>query len=58
MKTKQIYDFINEIVEICNEKVTEAEKVKLPEHIVEYEKGRLYEACYIKENVERIIFGE
>jgi len=58
MKQKKIYLFLIDIVDICQKKVKHAENSKLPSELIEYERGRLYEAEYILENVEKIIFKE
>jgi len=58
MKTKEIYLFVKDVVEICQKKVQHAEKEKLPLDLVEYERGRLFEACYILNKIEEIVFED
>jgi len=60
MKTKEIYEEIKSLVMLLQKKVRSGEesKPKIPSEIVEYTKGQLYEAGYILELVERIIFKD
>lgn len=58
MKLKKTHEFVKSIVEICSKKVREAEERKLPEDLVSYEEGRLYEARYILDGIEEIIYEE
>lgn len=56
MKLKQIHEFVQGIAEICAKNVREAEDKKLPQENISYEEGRLYEAQYILQKIERIIY--
>lgn len=57
MQLKEIHNFIKDLVRILQEKVKAEEKKKtLPEEIKEYTKGQLYEAQYILDIVEKIIY--
>ncbi len=59
MKTKEIYKFLTTLVANLQLKAkAEDEKEKLPEEIKEHTRGQLYEAGYILENVEQIIFKD
>ena len=58
MKTKEILEFIQGIVATLQKKVKSEEDINLPEASKEYTKGQLYEAGYILENVEKIIFKD
>lgn len=57
MQLKEIHNFIKDLVKILQIKEKEQEKKKtLPQEIKEYTKGQLYEAQYILEIVEKIIY--
>lgn len=57
MKLKEIHNFIKELVVLLQKKVEAQEKMKnLPEESKEYTRGQLYEAGYILEVVEKIIY--
>lgn len=57
MQLKEIHRFVKHLVKILQEKVKSEEKKKtLPEDVKEYTKGQLYEASYILEVVEKIIY--
>jgi hypothetical protein len=57
MKLKEIHNFVKDIVIILQTKVNEEEKKKtLPKETKEYSKGQLYEAQYILEIIEKIIY--
>lgn len=57
MQLKEIHRFVSSIVQILTNKVSEEEKQKtLPETNKEYTKGQLYEAQYILEVIEKIIY--
>lgn len=59
MKLKEIHEFVNNIVTLLNAKAdTEAREEKLPETTREYTKGQLYEATYILEVIEEIIYKD
>lgn len=59
MKQKEIYEFISEIAQSLQRKVEGELKMEtLPETAKEYTKGQLYEARYILENIEKIIFRD
>lgn len=57
MQLKEIHNFVGGLVRILQEKVKAEEKKKtLPEESKEYTKGQLYEASYILEIIEKIIY--
>lgn len=57
MQLKEIHNFIKELVVLLQKKVEAQEKMKnLPEESKEYTRGQLYEAGYILEVVEKIIY--
>lgn len=58
MKQKEILNFVQDIVTSLQRKVRSEEETNLPETSKEYSKGQLYEASYILENIERIIFRD
>ena len=58
MKQKEILEFIQQNVLILQKKRDSEEKTNLPETSKEYTKGQLYEAAYILEKVEDIIFRD
>lgn len=59
MKTKEIYKFVSGLVKILQLKVQAEDKKKtLPTENKEYTKGQLYEAQYILEVIEKIIFED
>ena len=58
MKQKEIYEFIKDVVDSLQNKVASQENTTLPDINKEYTKGQLYEAGYILEIVERIIFKD
>jgi len=60
MKTKEIYKEIENLARLLQKKVRSEEEAdpKLPDEIKEYTKGQLYEAGYILDLVERIIFKD
>ncbi len=57
MQLKEIHNFVKGLVKILQEKVKSEEvKKTLPDEIKEYTKGQLYEAGYILEIIEKIIY--
>ena len=57
MQLKEIHKFTSDLVRILQEKVRGEEKMKtLPKENKEYTKGQLYEAQYILDIVEKIIY--
>lgn len=57
MQLKEIHNFLKDLVKILQEKEkSQRDEKKLPEDIKEYTKGQLYEANYILEIVEKIIY--
>lgn len=58
MKLKEVHDFVANVYNICQKKVQYAEENKLPPETVEYERGRLYEAGYILEGIDGIIYKD
>lgn len=57
MQLKEIHKFVSDLVKILQEKVRAEEKRKtLPQVSKEYTKGQLYEATYILEVIEKIIY--
>lgn len=59
MKLKEIHKFLTDLVKILQEKVNYQEKMKkLPETSKEYTKGQLYEAQYILDILEKIIYED
>ncbi len=57
MKTKEIYELLEEIVSALIRKANEQRQDKeLPEEILAYTEGQLYEAQYLKGKIEEIIF--
>lgn len=56
MKLKQIHDLLVEIVDALSKKEASERNTNLPEESKEYTKGQLYEAQYLLENIERIIY--
>lgn len=57
MQLKEIHNFITHLVKILQEKVKYEEKKKIfPNESKEYTKGQLYEASYILEVIEKIIY--
>lgn len=57
-KLKEVHKIIQEVVDICARKVTEAEKSQQDKDRISYEEGRLYEAQYILQEVENIIYND
>ena len=58
MKQKEIYEEVQNLVILLQKKVKSQEESNLPEGIVEYTKGQLFEAGYILEMIEKIIFKD
>lgn len=59
MKLKEIHKFLTDLVIILQSKVKSEESMKtLPKTNKEYTKGQLYEAQYILEIVEKIIYED
>lgn len=59
MKLKEIHKFLIHLVKILQEKVNYQEKMKkLPETSKEYTKGQLYEAQYVLDILEKIIYED
>lgn len=60
MKNKEIYEEVKNLVMLLQKKVRREEESKpnLPDSIIEYIKGQLYEATYILDQIERIIFKD
>lgn len=59
MKLKEIHRFVEQLTKILQEKVKSEEgKNKLPQENKEYSKGQLYEANYILEIIEKIIYED
>lgn len=56
MQLKEIHRFVEHLVKLLQEKVKSEDKKKLPDEVKEYTKGQLYEACYILEIIEKIIY--
>ena len=57
MQLKEIHSFLEDLVKILQEKVNgEEAKKTLPEKNKEYTRGQLYEAKYILEVIEKIIY--
>lgn len=57
MQLKEIHNFVKDLVKILQEKVRAEEKKKtLPDENKEYTKGQLYEAQYILEIIEKVIY--
>ena len=57
MQLKEIHRFISHLVIILQTKVKGEEKMKtLPKESKEYTKGQLYEAQYILDIIEKIIY--
>ena len=57
MQLKEIHKFIRDLVVILQTKVAGEEKMKtLPKTSKEYTKGQLYEAQYILDIIEKIIY--
>jgi len=57
MQLKEIHNFVKDLVKLLQLKVADEEKKKtLPQEIKEYTKGQLYEAGYILEIIEKIIY--
>ena len=57
MQLKEIHKFVRDLVNILQSKVNAEEKEKtLPKTSKEYTKGQLYEAQYILDIVEKIIY--
>ena len=57
MQLKEIHRFISHLVIILHTKVKCEEKMKtLPKESKEYTKGQLYEAQYILDIIEKIIY--
>ncbi len=57
MQLKEIHKFIRDLVVILQTKVSGEEKMKtLPKENKEYTKGQLYEAQYILDIIEKIIY--
>jgi hypothetical protein len=57
MQLKEIHNFVKDLVKILQQKVkAEESKKTLPEDCKEYTKGQLYEAGYILETIENIIY--
>lgn len=59
MKQKEIYEFVQSTVVSLQRKVEEEDDTPtLSKNIKEYTRGQLYEAKYILENIEHIIFKD
>lgn len=59
MKLKEIHDFLKDLVKILQQKeLHQRNEKKLPEDIKEYTKGQLYEAQYILDLVEKVIYED
>lgn len=57
MKTKEVHRFLQHLVKILQQKVdAQAGKKTLPNENKEYTKGQLYEAQYILEVFEKILY--
>jgi hypothetical protein len=56
MQLKEIHNFVKHLTELLQKKVESEEKASLPKEIKEYTKGQFYEATYILEIVEKIIY--
>lgn len=58
-RLKQVYEFISEIVKRLEEKEWNEGTIELPKEVAgSHTKGQLYEARYILEEVENIIFRD
>ena len=59
MKLKEIHKFIADLVMLLQEKERSEEKeITLPKTSKEYTKGQLYEARYMLEVIEKIIYED
>ena len=59
MKIKEIHNFLKDLAIILQTKVKAEEKLKgFPKESKEYTKGQLYEAGYILDIVEKIIYED
>ena len=58
MKQKEILEFVKDIVLLLQKKVESQENTNLQESSKEYTEGQLYEAGYMLENIEKIIFRD
>lgn len=58
MKLKQIHKFVADLVPLLRKRRDDAIKEKLPKENIEYEEGRLYEAQYILDVIEKIIYED
>jgi hypothetical protein len=57
MQLKEIHNFVKDLVVILQTKVKGEEKMKtFPKENKEYTKGQLYEAGYILDIIEKIIY--
>lgn len=56
MELKQIHEEIKNLVKLLEEKVKDEKTEDIPEKNKEYSKGQLFEARYILEVVEKIIY--
>ena len=57
MQLKEIHKFVGDLVKILQEKVKCEEMMQnLPQESKEYTKGQLYEAQYILDIIEKIIY--
>lgn len=56
MQLKEIHKFLQDLVKILQEKVKSQEDTNLPKESKEYTQGQLFEAQYILEIVEKIIY--
>lgn len=59
MKLQEIHNFVKDLAKILQAKVNSEEKEKtLPKTNKEYTKGQLYEAQYILDVIEKIIYED
>lgn len=58
MKQKEIYEFLLGIVELLQKKAQSEATSSPTESSTDYTSGQLYEASYILENIQRIIFKD
>ena len=58
MKTKEIHEFLIELCKTLQKRVDGYEKTKYDPAIKEYANGQFYEATYILENIEKIIYKD
>lgn len=58
MKLEEIHIFVKQVTKLLQQKVKSEEETNLPQENKEYTKGQLYEAAYILDGIEKIIYQD